>query len=232
MKHIEPANITELHKYFLSVLSHDLKSPLTSIMGFARILKSRPDIDSMIKEKCYGSIIQESERMVRIINNMLTWEQIKQKKLLLSSTTVNFSHLVKEISINCLERIDRKNLYINIEDNMSFSGDYDRIKDIIENIMGDLLLFTEEGGQVDLIAWKEDEHHIKLVMSNTIFLLDPFIVKAIFKRKKPSLDTIDTDKGRALSFIVVRSLVELHGGTIKLEPLASRGYKFSLEFNI
>jgi signal transduction histidine kinase len=112
MKHIESASITELHKYFLSVLSHDLKSPLTSIIGFARILKSRPDIDSMIKEKCYGSIIQESERMVRIINNMLTWEQIKQKKLLLSSTTVNFSHLVKEISTNYLERIDRKNLYI------------------------------------------------------------------------------------------------------------------------
>jgi len=232
MKHIEAASITELHKYFLSVLSHDLKSPLTSIIGFARILKSRPDIDSMIKEKCYGSIIQESERMVRIINNMLTWEQIKQKKLLLSSTTVNFSHLVKEISTNYLERIDRKNLYINIEDNMRFFGDYDRIKEIIENIMGDLLLFTEEGGQVDLRAWKEDEHHINLVMSNTIFLLDPSIVKAIFKGKKPSLDTIDTDKGRALSFIVVRSLVELHGGTIKLEPLASRGYKFSIEFTM
>lgn len=232
MKHIEAANITELHKYFLSVASHDLKSPLTGIIGFARILRNKPDLDSMLKEKCLSSIIQESERMGRIINNMLTWEKIKKKKLLLSFTMVNFSLLLKEISVNCLDRIERQNFHVHIEDNLKISGDSDRLKDMIENIMGDLLLFTEEGGQVDMRAWKEDEHHINLVMSNTIFLLDPSIVKAIFKRKKPSLDTIDTDKGRALSFIVVRSLVELHGGTIKLEPLASRGYKFSIEFTM
>ena len=162
MKHIEPANVTELHKYFLSVLSHDLKSPLTSIIGFARILKTKPDIGTAIKEKCYSSIIHESERMVRIINNILTWEQIKKKKLLLSFTRVKFSQLVKEISVNCFDRIDRENFYVDIEDDLTFSGDYDRLTDIIENIMGDLLLFTEEGGQVEMRAWKKDEHHITL----------------------------------------------------------------------
>ncbi len=232
MKHIETDNFTELHKYFLSVLSHDLKSPLTSIIGFARILRTKPDIDTVIKEKCYSSIIQESERMVRIINNILTWEQIKKKTLLLSFTRVNFSHLLKEISVNCVDRIDKKNFYVDIEDNLHLSGDYDRLKDIIENIICDILLFTEEGGQVDLRAWKKDEYCINLVISNTIFLLAPSIIKAIFKRKKPSLDNIDIDKGRALSFIVVRTLVELHGGTVKLEPLASRGYKFFIEFTM
>lgn len=232
MKQIKSDNIKALHKYFLSVTSHDLKSPLTSIIGFARILRSKPQIDTIIKEKCLSSIIQESERMGRIINNMLTWEQIKKKKLLLSFTMVNFSMLLKEISVNCLERIDKDNFHVDIEDNLNFSCDSDRLKDIIENIMGDLLLFTEEGGQVELRAWKKDEHHINLVLSNTIFLLDLSLVKAIFKRKKPSLNNINTDKGRALSFIVVRTLVELQGGTVTVEPFASRGYKFSIEFTI
>jgi two-component system phosphate regulon sensor histidine kinase PhoR len=189
-------------------------------------------MDNMMKQKCLSAIIQESERMVRIINNMLTWEQIKKKELLLSCTMVNFSLILKESSKNCLERIDEHNFHVDIEDNLTFPGDSDMLKDIMENIMGDLLTFTEEGGKVELRAWKKDENHINLVVSNTIFLLPPSLVKAIFKRKKPSLTDIDIDKGRALNFIVTRTLIELQGGTVTLEAIAPRGYKFTIEFTI
>ncbi|OQA17195.1 MAG: Phosphate regulon sensor protein PhoR [bacterium ADurb.Bin363] len=225
-------NLKELHSDIISIASHELKTPLTSIIGFTKIIKEKPNINEETREKCLKTIIQQSERMHRLINNMITWHQIKMKIIKIYITQVNISLLIKDILKNFLNKINKDHikLTIHIEDDITFSGDEERLREIIENLLENSIKHIDEGLKIEVRAEKINKNHFNLTISNTGFILDEMIKESILNKNYPLLSGIKIDKSTALSLAISRSLVELLGGKIHFEPINPKGSKFIIEF--
>lgn len=221
---------------FLSTVTHEIRTPLTSIKALSEILFDNEDIDHAERQHFLNTIIKESDRLSRLINQVLDLEKLASGKVRVMKEDVNIEeiindsletieHLAKEKGIKIIRVIDKK-LPI-------FHGDKDRIMQVMINLLSNALKFTEpNNGQIKITAYVEDNHLQVNVIDDGTGISQEY-QKLIFDKFYQAHDqTIKKPKGSGLGLAISKRIIELHKGRIWVESELGQGSKFSFRIPI
>ena len=215
---------------FVSTVSHELRTPLTSIRSFSEILLDNPALEQDRRQEFLRIIVTESERLTRLINDMLDLAKIEAGKLEWHMTRVRASEVAAEAAaaLGQLFRDKRVELEIELSDGAStILADRDRLFQVVVNLLSNAVKFSPSGtGRVSL-AVEADTDGIRLSVADNGPGIAPDHREAIFERFRQVGDTLTAKpEGSGLGLAISRMIVEHFGGRAWVEDAPGGGAIF------
>jgi signal transduction histidine kinase len=178
-------------------------------------------------------INNESDRLARLITDILDLTKIEAGKMSWHVTTVSLSDIIQTSVAGIQSIAENKNLLItaSVPDSLpSLHGDRDRLIQVITNILSNAIKFTLEHGKIEIRARQElfPEHRIIVSISDTGIGIPPGETELIFEKFRRSGDVLtNTSPGTGLGLAITRQIVEYHGGTIRADSRLGEGSTFT-----
>lgn len=225
-------NANKAKSIFLARMSHELRTPLNAILGFTNILKKSMNATTQEKENL--NIIKKSgEHLLNIINEILELSKIEAGKIEINPKNFNFFELIKEIEDIFALRCEAKNLKfnINLSSNLPnfIKADVQRLRQILINLLGNSLKFTNEG-EISLNIYSLN-NKLFFEVKDTGIGIDITNQEKIFKPfEQVKLDNY-TQQGTGLGLAITKELITLMGGSIYLKSKLLKGSEFYFSIN-
>lgn len=202
---------------FLAVLSHELRSPLNPILGWARLLQNSK-LDAARTKQALTTIERNAKLQAELIEDLLDVSRILQGKLSLTVSPVNLASTIKAAIETVRLAAESKSIAIDthLDANIGLvSGDATRLQQVVWNLLSNAVKFTPEGGHVT-VQLEQVDHQARITVSDTGKGISPDFLPYVFDYFRQA-DSATTRKfgGLGLGLAIVRHLVELHGGTIQ-----------------
>jgi len=212
---------------FLSVASHELRTPMTVIRSFADNM--RDGIAGPVNEQqlTYLTRIGHNlSRLTRIINQLLDWSRLDSKKEVLCLTQVCVETMALQVADSLRPLAAEKTITIEIvhaEGLPAVQGDPDKLEQILWNLIGNAIKFTPPGGRIAVDFQTTPEGFVQTSVADTGCGVDPDHVEKLFQEfsKVPSANP--TAQGAQLGLFITKNLVTLHRGTIWVESTLGAG---------
>lgn len=210
---------------FVSMVSHELRTPLTSIHGFSEILQTK-DMDPEKKEEFYRIILNESERLSRLITNLLSLSKI-EAGIELNREMVNLADLVEED----LEFFESQTAvhdlkYLGTRQIPLVYGDRDRLHQIIKNLLSNALKYSPAGGTVEVETGVEGKYVTICVNDQGIGIPADELPRIFERFRRVEGEEASGITGTGLGLAIVKNLVDLHGGKIRVVSEPGQGSTF------
>ena len=204
-----------LRSDFINNFSHEFKTPIVSIAGFAGLLKQ----GNLSREEQleYLDIIEsESRRLAQMATNVLDMTKVENQTILTDVTTFNLSEQLRTCVLLLERKWETKKLEMNLElEEHMISGNQELLKHVWVNLLDNAIKFSPEGQTVEISA-AEEEGRIAVSICNTGSFIPKEQQEAIF-RKFYQADRSHNTEGNGIGLAVVKRVVELHGGTVAVE---------------
>lgn len=234
-------DVTEMRKLekmrsdFVANVSHELKTPLTSIRGFIETLKSGAIDDGKVRNKFLDIIDIESERLTRLINSLLHLSAIENQAYLLKREKIHIKEVMNEIEVITERLIENKNLnYISeIESELpEIYGCRDRFKQMILNLIENAIKYTPENGEVRVLIYKRYDN-IMITVKDTGIGIPKEDLPRLFERFY-RVDKARTRRvgGTGLGLSIVKHIVLSFNGNIKVNSQVGKGSEFTIRIPI
>ncbi len=207
---------SRLKDEFLAMISHELRAPLTAILGWAQMLRSGT-LDRASAERALMTIERNAKSQAHLVGDLLDASRIATGKLTLESRPVELMSIVEAAVDGVRPSIEAKNLRMQIVLEPwvgPFNGDAERLKQVVWNLLSNAIKFTPEGGLIE-VRLERLENKALLIVSDTGQGIDPEYLPHIFDRFS-QMDTSSRRRqgGLGLGLAIVKHIVELHGGAI------------------
>jgi signal transduction histidine kinase len=203
---------------FLSVVSHELRTPLSAIVGWSRVLSTAAR-DPQMLERGLASITRNANAQVRIIEDILDVSRIVTGKLRLELSPLDVEHVVQSAVDVLRPTADAKRLTLEIacDDGASVRGDPERIQQVVWNLVNNAIKFTPSGGRVRVRVARDDAS-VSIVVRDDGAGIHPDFLPFVFDRfRQADSSSARAHGGLGRGLAIVRHIVELHGGTVKVE---------------
>jgi signal transduction histidine kinase len=216
---------------FVSTVTHELRTPLTSIRAFTQILHEDPEIELEQRKKFLGIITKESERLTRLINQVLDVSKIESGKVEWQAASVDMREVISDTVTAMSQVFQERHIEVDVKapDQVSaVSADVDRIIQVMLNLLSNAVKFCEPGkGRIE-IALSEQAGDLRVDVRDNGPGIDPEDQAVIFDKFRQVGDTL-TDKphGSGLGLHISRKIVEHFGGRLWVESTPGRGARFS-----
>src|SRR5262244_2223144 len=203
---------------FLAVLSHELRTPLNAMFGWVRMLRTG-HLDGAAAAHGLEVIERNVTQQSRLISDLLDASRIVLGRLELSLQAVDFPALVASVVESIRPSAEIRGISLKSEldpDASPVNGDPDRLRQVVENILGNAIKFTPPNGSVTIRLAGDGD--VCLTVSDTGRGIDGELLPHIFERFKQSdSPSPRSHAGLGLGLAIVRHLVELHGGRVRAE---------------
>lgn len=208
-------NLDESRREFVANVSHELRTPLTTIKGYAETLYETADDED---EKKFLSVIsREVDRMTRLIKELLTLSSLDHNKLTIMKTEFSLDELINDIVTKLTMQAKEHELTINYSkttDIPKIYADIDRIEQVITNVVGNSIKYTQKGGEINIYAgFLYNEAYIK-IHDNGIGIPKKDLNKVFDRFYRVDKARSREKGGTGLGLAIAREIVELHGGSI------------------
>lgn len=216
---------------FLSIASHELKTPLTSILLHLQTMlrsisknSSEKDMQEHLSEML-ESTERQAKRMSRLINELLNVSVVSTGRLQLDKEDVVLADLVKEVSDHFKIQIEHFNCKLDLDLDQSVKGYWDkiRIEQVISNLFSNALKYGN-GKPIHITVKREGDNACFIIKDQGIGI-DPKYRKAIFERFKRAVSEKNY-RGLGLGLYIGKQIVQAHGGTIELKTMKGKGSTF------
>ncbi|MBD2441022.1 ATP-binding protein [Nostoc sp. FACHB-110] len=228
---VEAERANRIKDEFLAVLSHELRSPLNPILGWARLLQTR-QYDTTTLNRALEIIERNAKAQAQLIEDLLDVSRILRGKLNLKQCPVNLAKIVEAAieTVQLAAQAKEVDIQINCQSDVSkVLGDPDRLQQVIWNLLSNAVKFTPSGGQI-AIELKQVDSQVQIIVKDNGEGITPEFLPFVFDyfRQADSSITRST-KGLGLGLAIVRHLVELHGGRV---TAASQGKQQGATFTL
>lgn len=217
---------------FLAHISHDLKTPLTAIMGYLELLV---DQESDAQKKMFlQNIYNESENMLQLIQNLLTITKIELGSIKLNITQFDLIEVInKVIDLFKTSRIHTFKLVSSVQE-VKIWGDKEKIREIFLNLISNAVKYSPKGGNITVeISVDYRTQYINVAVSDEGVgipgELIPYIFEKFYRVENPLTATV---QGTGLGLYIVKNLVELHQGKITVKSQKEHGTTFYVSLPI
>lgn len=221
----------QLRQEFTSNVSHELKTPLTSISGFAEIMKNGGTPDSVVTDFS-SSIYDEAQRLITLVNDIIKISELDEKNARVDCEEVDLYELSADI-INRLKPIaDKRNISLNlIGESIVVSGTEKILDEMIYNLCDNAIKYNVDSGTVDIIL-SESSHHIKLTVRDTGIGIPQSEQNRVFERFY-RVDKSHSKEigGTGLGLSIVKHSAIYHNAEIKLKSEFGKGTSIIVIFN-
>lgn len=218
---------------FVSNVSHELKTPLTSILGFVDTLKNGAITDVQKAMRFLGIIEDESERLNRLITDILLLSDIENPKKDLESSLVQVDTIIKEVVDMLQQRVEGKpvQLILECQERINMFVNRDRIKQMAINLIDNALKYTEEG--YVKISLNADQTDMILIIEDTGIGIPEQHQSRLFERFY-RVDKARSRKvgGTGLGLSIVKHIVHQYKGEIHVESAIGKGSTFTVKLPI
>lgn len=221
----------QLRQEFTSNVSHELKTPLTSISGFAEIMKNGGTPDSVVTDFS-SSIYDEAQRLITLVNDIIKISELDEKNARVDCEEVDLYELSADI-INRLKPIaDKSNISLNlIGESTVVSGTEKILDEMIYNLCDNAIKYNVDSGTVDIIL-SESNNHIKLTVRDTGIGIPQSEQNRVFERFY-RVDKSHSKEigGTGLGLSIVKHAAIYHNAEIKLKSEFGKGTSITVIFN-
>ncbi len=221
---------------FLSNMSHEIRTPLNAIIGLSNLMINESDIDEKKKENL-KAIKFSADHLHAIINDILDFSKIEAGKVTLEKIEFNIRELIENAAKTLELKAIEKKLYLKttLEDRIPniLIGDPVRLNQIIINLVGNAVKFTEKGGvEIKVKVNKIQNHNISLnfkICDTGIGISQHRIEKIFESFTQAYVDTTRKYGGTGLGLAITKRLVEMQGGEVRVESEVGKGSIFSFD---
>lgn len=230
----ELKKLEQMRKDFVANVSHELKTPITSIKGFTETLLDGALEDRQTLEYFLSIILKESDRLQTLIQDLLDLSKIEQQGFKLNLQNCNLKEILEEVIIMLRSKADEKeiglSLNVNAEELYVYGDDY-RLKQIFINLISNALNYTTKGGTVNVFL-KDGEKHVTFIVSDTGVGIEKEEIPRIFERfYRVDKARSRNSGGTGLGLAIVKHLVEAHKGQIFVNSSVGEGTTFTVKLN-
>jgi two-component system OmpR family sensor kinase len=226
---------------FVANVSHDLKTPLTSIQGFSQAILDGTAGDEDSRQRAAQVIYEETDRMTNLVDSLLDLARIESGQVVMAREPVPLAPLLEECAEKMAPRTRQAGVQLEVaaEGDLVVSGDRDRLAQVISNLLDNALKHTPSGGRINLAASlvtqpqsKRGAHqdaHVEITVSDTGEGIPPEDLSRIFERfYRGDKSRGKGSKGAGLGLAIAREIVRAHGGEIRAESLVGLGTRFTV----
>jgi two-component system, OmpR family, phosphate regulon sensor histidine kinase PhoR len=227
--------LAELRSQFVSSVSHELKTPLTSIRMFAEILKTQDSVDDLTKGECLDTIVNESERLTRLLNNVLDFSRIEHGQRAYRMESVQLSEVVSAAAKTMQYPLTEQGFALRIdvaEGIPPVEADRDALKQAILNLLTNAMKYSGQSRGIELRLLPQNGDALIQVADHGIGIPEheqPRIFEKFYRARVPENHAIS---GTGLGLALVAHIVQGHGGTIHIDSAPGRGSTFSIRIPV
>lgn len=234
-------DITELRRLeqvraeFVANVSHELRTPLTAIKGYLETVLDETAAETMTHRRFLEVAHTHADRLSRLINDLLSLSDIETGKVILHSRSVGLSEFVNEVSAIFEKEAAKKGIVLQneVSADMMVWADRDRLSQILVNLVDNAMKYTPDGGAVTFRALEREHGFIGFQVIDTGQGIPPSDLPRITERfyrvdKARSRDM----GGTGLGLAIVKHLVQLHGGTLRIESELGKGTTIDIELPV
>jgi len=216
---------------FLANMSHELRTPLNSVIGFSDILLEEVKGELNDPQKKYVSNIARSgKHLLSLINDILDLSKIEAGQKQLEYSSFELHEALDEISKLTKPLISKKNIGLQMElpsEDIRVYADRKKFKQIMYNLLSNAAKFTPDKGTITIIA-NQEKDKLKVAVSDTGIGIPESEQATIFEPFQQVKSSKSSEhKGTGLGLSLVRELVEMHGGQVRLKSEVGKGSTFS-----
>ncbi len=219
---------------FFSIISHDLKSPLSSILGFTQVLSSNFDTyNDEEKKKAIEVLKDASENSYKLLENLLEWSRMQTGAIDFNIEPLNIIELVNNefavIKLSCLQK--QIQLKVNSAKDFEVFADKNMISTVLRNLLSNAVKYTPKGGLIS-VDFKEraptnDEKYLEIMVSDSGVGIEAKNIEKLFSVSESyKTPGIMGEKGTGLGLILCKEFVEKNNGEIWVESEVGKGSKF------
>jgi two-component system OmpR family sensor kinase len=215
---------------FVANVSHELKTPLTSIQGFSQALLDGTAWTPDSTARAARVIHQEAERMRRMVDDLLVLARFDAGQMTLARSQVEIGSLLR----GCVEKLTPQaetaqvTLVLDVPEQLVVTGDADRLAQVFANLIDNSVAHTPAGGKVTIAANSATESAIEVTVTDTGAGIPPEALSRIFERFYQVDRSRKRSRGAGLGLAITKEIVEAHGGTITAESVVGLGSRFTV----
>ncbi len=213
----EAEEANRMKDYFLTIVSHELRSPLNAILGWTKILLSK-EIDEKTKQNALRTIERSANAQAKLIEDLVDSGRISSGKLRLEFRPANIYEILKTVCNSHQPQAQAKKIKLGFEaehQDIAVFADTFRLQQVFNNLVSNSMKFTPEGGEIQMRLSIEKENVIISVEDNGRGI-NPEFLPNIFRQFSQGDEKISGDgSGLGLGLSITKILIDKHGGTIR-----------------
>lgn len=211
---------------FISMASHELRSPITALRGYLQILTLEKDFETLPKETKddLALLANETDRLNRLIENILNISRIELKRIIINKTTTDIEQVIYKVLKQLNNPKMDKNLNIEVEKNteeVEINTDPDKLYEILFNLVDNAIKFSDKGGNIKISIQTEGNIHTIKVIDHGIGIPEKDLLHIFEKFYRVSNNTQNTDDG--LGLYLSLNFIKLLGGDLKIYSRENEG---------
>lgn len=211
----ELENTEVLRGDFVNNFSHEFKTPIVSISGFAKLLR-RGSLTEEQKQEYLSIIEEESLRLTAMATNILNLTRVENQTILTDISVYNLSEQLRSCILLLEDKWDKKQLDFNVDfrEHFIFANE-ELLKQVWINLIDNAIKFSPEGGSIEIGIKKEHDAITVYVINSSEEI--PIESQARIFNKFYQADSSHSTEGNGIGLAVVKKVVELHGGTVSVQ---------------
>ncbi|MEI7811637.1 MAG: ATP-binding protein [Ignavibacteria bacterium] len=221
--------LNEAKDRFISIISHDLRAPFTSILGFSEILQNETTLTESERAEYLNYIYESSQNQLRMVNYLLDWARLQSGKIKIEPQRLKSRTIVD----NCISALTgnaiRKNIQISsrVPEDMFIYADENLITQAITNLLSNAIKFTEVNKSIEVIANRFKKGFYEFIFKDEGIGISEENKRKIFQfDQKFTSDGTRGEKGSGLGLTLVKEIIEKHGGDIWFYSELNHGSEF------
>ncbi|MFH5884363.1 response regulator [Halalkalibaculum sp. DA3122] len=216
----------------MRILSHDIRNPVTGIIGVAQILsQSASALSTEDQLKMYNSIEESGRKIQQLVVDMLNKDKAKKSISELATEEVNLKQVIKDAVELHQPTALTKNIKfkLNAEQPVDMKLDRQKMSQVVGNLVSNALKFTPEGGTVSIeLSEKRDENEVEILVSDTGMGIPKEEIKKLLGNNGQKTVRLGTrgETGSGIGLDIIQQFTELHGGKVLIESDEGEGTTF------
>ena len=227
----ELVQLNEMKSFFLSMAAHDLRAPLTSMYGYSDLLLEMPDVPEAMQKRGLITIRRQAERMHRLIDDLLSLDQVEQNQLTIIPQAFALNEGVEEVARSLDPMLAGENLTLKLtlpQPSLTLWVDPGKIMQILYNLMHNAAKYTPKGGQIKINAYTEGRDAVIEVQNSDAALTEEQLAMLFTLYYRTESAKSSKRSGSGLGLFIVKMLVEAQDGKIDVRSEAGVGTTFTV----
>ena len=228
----EIKRLDEMRRLFVANVSHELKTPLTSIQGYLEAILDGLVKDKAKEEEYLQRVLKETDRMSDLVADVLDLAQLQSRQFEFELETIKLEPVVQSVVDDLQNSIAQRNLIVDLPSNLYVKADRYKLKEVVLNLISNAVKFTAKDGQIEVNAQLEQEEIVVNIIDDGVGIPQSELSHIWERFHQVDRSRKPDQGGTGLGLAIVKEIVTGMNGEVEVESTVGQGSKFSFSLEL